>query len=140
MRYLLDTNVLSEFSRPQPDPHVTGWVLCQSPGDLAVSSISVGEIQKGILLLPPGKKRATLARWLEEWLLDNFQERSIPVDIPIGREWGRSLAESIRAGRALSFADGVLLATAKIRRLVVVTRNERDFRGHGVDILNPWNA
>lgn len=140
MRYLLDTNVLSEFSRPRPDPHVIGWVLRQSPGDLAVSSISVGEIQKGILLLPPGKKRETLTRWLDEWLIESFLERSIPVDISIAREWGRSLAESIRAGRALSFADAVLLATARMRQLVVVTRNERDFRGHGVDILNPWNG
>jgi predicted nucleic acid-binding protein len=140
VRYLLDTNVLSEFSRVQPDPLVTGWVLRQPHGDLAVSSISVGEIQKGVLLLPPGKRRAVLARWLDEWLMGEFLDRSIPVDIPIGREWGRSLAESIQAGRALSFADGVLLATAKIRQLVVVTRNERDFRGRGVDVLNPWNA
>jgi predicted nucleic acid-binding protein len=138
VRYLLDTNVLSEFYRPRPDPRVTGWFLRQSPGDLVVSTISVGEIEKGVHQLAIGRKRATLAQWLEEWVLDNFGDRAIPVDIAVSRTWGRVLAESIRSGRALAEADALLLATAALYELVLVTRNERHFRERGVDILNPW--
>lgn len=140
MRYLLDTNVVSEFSRPRPDPHVTAWLFRQPPDELAVSSISIGEIQKGGSEMVPGGRRTVLSEWLDAWVMVRFEDRSIPVDVPIAREWGRRVGESLRAGRALSFADGLLLATAAIRQLVVVTRNERDFRGHGVDVLNPWRA
>lgn len=138
MRYLLDTNVLSEFYRPQPDRRVTGWFLRQSPGDLVVSTISVGEIEKGVHLQAVGRKRATLAQWLEEWVLEQFGDRAIPVDIAVSRTWGRVLAESERSGRALPESDALLLATAAIHQLVLVTRNERHFRERGVDILNPW--
>lgn len=138
MRYLLDTNVLSELNRPLPDPRVTSWVLRQSLGDLAVSTISVGEIEKGIQLLPIGRKRATLARWMEEWVLEKFGDRAIPVDIAVSRTWGRVLAESERSGRVLPIPDTLLLATAEFYGLVLVTRNERHFRERGVDILNPW--
>ncbi|HEX8830815.1 MAG TPA: hypothetical protein VF705_06600, partial [Longimicrobium sp.] len=66
MRYLLDTNVLSERNRPRPDPHVTKWIGQLPRKDAALSTIAFGEIQRGILKLQPGAKRTLLARWLQE--------------------------------------------------------------------------
>ena len=140
MLFLLDTNVVSEPSRPRPDARVVDWVARTPIDDLAVSSITVGEIQTGISLLAPGARREKLSRWLDEELPDQFGSRMLPVDVPVAREWGRIAARARNHGWGLSAGDGLLLATAAIHYLVLVTRNERDFQGRGVDVYNPWNA
>jgi hypothetical protein len=139
MRYLLDTNVLSEPNRPRPDPRVTKWIGQLPRKDAALSTITFGEIQRGILKLQPGAKRTFLAQWLQE-LPSEFRGRVLPVTIPVARAWGEIEDDARRAGRTLDVPDGLLLATAAVHDLVLVTRNERDFRGRGVDVLNPWSA
>jgi predicted nucleic acid-binding protein len=140
VRFLLDTNVVSEPVRPRPEPQLLRWLGQWELDDLSVSSITFGEIQKGLLQLQPGTKRDALTRWYEDDVHEQFRDRVLPVDVPVAREWGRLVAESIRAGRLLSVPDGLLLATATIHRLVLVTRNERDCAGRGVDVVNPWNG
>lgn len=137
MRYLLDTNVVSDQTRPRPDPAVAMWISERQNRDMAVSAITFGEIQKGVLNLHPGAKRTFLTGWLEG-LPKQFRGRVIPVTLPIARAWGRLADDARRAGRALTVTDGLLLATAAVHNLVLVTRDERDFRGMGVEILNPW--
>lgn len=139
MRYLLDTNVLSERNRPRPDPQVAKWIQRLPREDIALSTITFGEIQKGVLKLQPGAKQTFLARWLQE-LPEQFRGRVLPVTIPVARVWGEMEDDARRTGRALQVPDGLLLATAAVHDLVLVTRNERDCRERGVDILNPWNA
>jgi hypothetical protein len=138
VRFLLDTNVVSEPSKARPNSRVIEWVAEWPSEDLAVSSITFGEIQLGISLLDPGRRRETLIRWLEEEVAEQFRDRVLPVDETVAREWGRLSARAERKGRPLSVEDGLLLATAAIYELVLVTRNERHFRERGVDILNPW--
>ena len=139
MRYLLDTNVVSEPSRPRPDPRVLTWMEARR-AELAVSAITFSEIEQGITMLSPGRRRRELARWFEEEVPAQYGDQVIPVDVPIAREWGRIAVLARRAGRGISTEDGLLLATATNRNLVLVTRNERDFRWHPVHVLNPWTG
>ncbi|HEX8455672.1 MAG TPA: type II toxin-antitoxin system VapC family toxin [Longimicrobium sp.] len=138
MRYLLDTNVVSDSTKPRPDPRVTRWMGARPQEHFALSTITLGEIQKGASKLEPGAKRTYLIQWLEE-IPTEYRDRVIPVDVPIARAWGRIADEGRRAGRELSVPDGILVATAVIHDMVLVTRNERHFRDRGIQILNPWN-
>jgi predicted nucleic acid-binding protein len=138
MRYLLDTNFLSEAARPRPDPGVLSWTRQQSPFDLFVSALSFGEIRKGIALRAPDARRAEIDAWLEITLPQQFQGRVLPVDEAIAVEWGRVAAEGRMKGRELPVIDGLLVATAIVHGMTLVTRNERDCAGRGASTLNPW--
>lgn len=138
MRFLLDTNVLSEPARPQPAPRVVEWMRAQSPLDLAISVLTLGEIAKGVTLLPAGRRREALEGWLASDLPRHFAGRILAADAEVALAWGRLAAEGRRAGRELPVIDGLLLATAAAHGLTLVTRNERDCRDRGVPLLNPW--
>jgi predicted nucleic acid-binding protein len=140
MRYLLDINVLSEPAKPRPDPHVVSWLEEQSPLDLAISVLTLGEIEKGVRLLPDGKKRDRLVDWLAVELPRQFLGRVLDVDDRAALAWGRLTAEARRAHRELPVIDGLLLATADAHGLIFVTRNDRDCEDRGIPIYNPWNS
>ena len=138
MRFLLDTNVLSEGARPRPDRLYAEWLASQSPDEIAVSVITCGEVKRGIELLPMGRKRATLEAWLDSVLHHDFRGRVLRVNADIALEWGRLTAAARKRGRVLDLGDGLLLATAAVHGLTIVTRNERDFADRGVPVINPW--
>ena len=138
MRFLIDTNVLSEGARPSPDRQVSNWLRSQPPLDLAISALTIGEIQHGIGLLPASKRRSTLESWLSKDLPVQFQGRILVVDDAVAIEWGRLSARSRTSGRHLPLVDGLLLATASVHGLTLVTRNEADCAARGVPVLNPW--
>ena len=140
MRFLLDTNVLSEGAKPRPDRSLLAWLSAASPLDLAISVLTIGEIQKGVALLPEGPRRERLAAWVATELPRQFRGRVLAVDAAVAIEWGRLSAEGRRAGRDLPVIDGLLLATAAAHGLVFVTRNERDCAGRGVAVHNPWES
>lgn len=137
MRFLLDTNVLSEPARPRPDPRVVKWLRAQSPLDLAISVLALGEIAKDVSLLPAGTRREALAAWLASDLPRRFSGRLLPVDARVSLRWGELAAEARRTGRELPVIDGLLLATAAAHGLTLVTR-DRDCRDRGVAVLDPW--
>jgi len=138
MRYLLDTNVLSEGVAPRPNPAVLAWGLQQSSLDLFVSVLSLGEIRKGIELRFQDARRSVLENWLGALLPAEFRGRILPIDDNVALEWGRITAEGQRQGRVLPTTDGLLVATAIVHGLTLVTRNERDCAGRGAPTLNPW--
>jgi predicted nucleic acid-binding protein len=138
MRYLLDTNVISEAVTPRPNPAVMRWGLGQSSLDLFVSVLSFGEIRKGIELRFRDARRAELENWLSSTLPAQFRGRILPIDQDIALEWGRLSAEGQKSGRVLPAIDGLLLATATVHGMTLVTRNERDCAGRGTAIFNPW--
>lgn len=140
MRYLLDTNVLSEPMKPRPEPRVLSWLEEQSPLDLAISVLTLGEIEKGIRLPPEGRKRERLTTWLVGELSRQFLGRVLPVDDRVALAWGRLTADARLRHRDLPVIDGLLLATAAAHDLILVTRNEKDCRDRGVPIHNPWEA
>lgn len=140
MRFLLDTNVLSEPARPQPEPSVLEWMRAQSSLDLAISVLTLGEIEKGITLLPSGRRRSALESWLASDLPRQFTGRVLAVDTDVALTWGRLSAEGRRVGRELPVIDGLLLATAAVHGLTLVTRNEGDCRNRGIPVFNPWTG
>jgi toxin FitB len=139
MRYLLDTNVLLEPAKARPDGHVLAWMSRRSPLELAISVLTLGEIEKGVRLLAEGPKRERLIGWLRSDLPRQFLGRVLPIDAEVAAAWGRLAAEARRVHRELPVIDGLLLATAEARGLVLVTRNEKNCAERGVPIYNPWN-
>ena len=137
MSYLIDTNVLSELRRKQPDPGVVEWFGRHPARSLYLSVLTLGEIRKGIEGVADATRRQALLDWLETELPAFFAERLIPVDAAVADRWGRLIAH---AGRPLPAIDSLLAATALEYDLVLVTRNTKDFAGLPVEVFNPWGA
>lgn len=134
MTYLVDANVLSEPTKPDPNPKVVEW-LRQNEGEIAVDPIILGELKFGILLLPSGKRRARLEQWFEEGIQRIY---CIAWEAETGLRWARLLADLRATGRSMSVKDSLIAATALHNDLVVVTRNQRDFENAGVEIVDPF--
>ena len=140
-RFLLDTNVLSEFNRRgEPDPLVHQWLEAADPESLYVSVLTIGEIRLGVELLPPSKRRSQLEQWLERDLPEWFEGRILPIDQSIADRWGSLRAQAQMKGRPLSVIDALLAATALRHNLILASRNVRDFSFVGLAIINPWEA
>jgi len=139
VRYLLDTNVVSELVARRPDVKVVGWVDGLDPGGTYLSVITVGEISKGIEKLPDSRRKDTIREWLSGDLLLRFEGRILTIDVAVMLAWGALAAESESRGRTMPAIDSLISALALHHDLVLATRNEDDFRHTGVRILNPWN-
>lgn len=140
-RYLLDTNVVSEATRVEPSPALLHWIEQQQNADLFISTFTLAEIKRGILTLPHGRKRRELESWFSgpEGPLALFQGRILAFDAAAADEWARIMAEGSRRGHPRSGLDMIVAATATANQCVVVTLNERHFRGV-VEFLNPIRA
>lgn len=138
--FLLDTNVLAEGLRPRPDPLVARWLAETDDRQFHVSVISLGEIRKGITLLPAGAKRTRLDAWMNTDLKFRLSDRILPVTSAIAEIWGALVAKAQLAGRPIPAIDALLAATAVHHGLVVVTRNVADLRPAGAQWLNPWES
>lgn len=138
--FLLDTNVISEFARPdnKPDQRVKQWLEAADPDSLYASVLTFGEVRRGIEKLPPSKRRTLLETWLEKDLHEWFENRLLIIDEAIANRWGLLAAAAQRVGTPLAIIDGLLSATALEHNLTVVTRNSADFASAGVPVLNPW--
>ena len=137
MSYLVDTNVLSELRRKQPQPEVVSWFAGRPRQTLYLSVLTLGEIRKGIERLKDVARQQPLLDWLEVELPNYFLGRLLVVDAQTADRWGRLLAN---AGRPLPAVDSLLAATALQHDLTLVTRNTADFEGTGVRLINPWIA
>lgn len=135
MSFLIDTCALSELTRKNPSPLVTGWFDGTLAESLHVSVLSFGEIRRGVERLPDSRRRSRISAWLENELPAWFENRVLPIDGRVADEWGRLTA---RLRNPLPAIDGLIAATALYHRLTVVTRNEPDFAPAGVAIFNPW--
>jgi len=139
--FLIDTNVLSEYNRPEgPDAGVKRWLETTERQSQYVSVITLAEIQMGIELLAEGKRRLQLEQWLKQDLEVWFSARILPVDREVAGRWASLVAQRARAGRPLPTVDSLIAATALAHDLTIVTRNTRDFEGIGTTLINPWDA
>lgn len=139
MNYLLDTCVISELVKPVPDPRVISWMNRVSSDSLYICVITVGELRKGIVKLPESRKKTELIVWLTT-LLEDYQDRVYPIDLPVAENWGIILANAEKSGTPMSSLDSLIAAVAYTNNLTLVTRNERDFEPSGIPIANPWDA
>jgi predicted nucleic acid-binding protein len=137
MSHLLDTCVLSEFRKIKPNQKVVTWLERQIEESLFLSVLVIGEIQKGISLLPSSKKQRELDEWLNDLVL-RYDNRILPLSLGVMRRWGQLMGSLEKHGRVLPFLDSLIAATALTYDFVVVTRNENDFAGTGVTVLNIW--
>ena len=137
--FLLDTNIPSELTKPNPDPRVTSWVASQD-NTLYLSVVSVGELRRGFTMLPRNERRRRLEQWFEQYLIPLLAGRILPVTQRVADRWGALSGECQLKGSPLNTADGLIAATALEHELTVVTRNVRDFAGLGVTVFNPWEA
>ena len=136
MKYLVDANVLSEPTKPMPDPRVIAWLRAHER-DIAVDPVILGELRFGILVLPKGKKRTALEGWFEAGV---GRLHCLPWDADTGLKWAELLAQLRATGKAMPIKDSLIAATALVHGLVVVTRNRADFVNAGVRIINPFVA
>jgi len=137
VRFLLDTNIVSELRRgPKANAGVMDWFDDQSPRDLCLSVVTIGEIQQGIEQLRDrdSKQAVALERWLTG-ILQFYEDRILYIDGDIALDWGR-----LGRGRSRPVIDRLLAATARVHGLTLVTRNTRDFKSLDVRVLNPWSA
>lgn len=140
MRFLLDTNVISEPQKPLPAASVERFIRTTPETDLYISVITIGELRRGLSLMAAGPERPHLAGWLADTLPERFAGRLLPVTLATAAHWGDIMAHSQRAGLNLSIMDGFLAATAKEHGLTVATRNVRHFAGLDVPVFNPWEG
>ena len=138
MNFLLDTNVVSETTRPQPSAQVLDWVAAQASESLFISAITIGELRRGALLLTAGKKRRALLRWIETGIKAGFAGRILAVDTAVMERWAQLEATTRKAGRRLPLMDSLLAGTALVHGLTLATRNTADFAAADVPLLDPW--
>jgi predicted nucleic acid-binding protein len=139
MNYLLDTCVISEYTRREPSLKVIHWVDDLDESNLFLSVITIGEIKKGIERLPAGSSRKQdLALWLNNGLLERFSGRIYPLTVEILLRWGTLYAGVEASGQTVSTLDSLIAAIALFHHAILVTRNEDHFRPTRVEIVNPW--
>jgi toxin FitB len=138
--YLLDTNAISEWVKPRPDPGIVLWLDEVDEDRTYLSVITLGELRKGVDRLAGGRRRDRLDQWLTSELPERFGERMLPVSAAIAAQWGRLLAQAENRGTPVGGIDALIAATAKVHGLQVVTRNVGHFRHTGVDVISPWHG
>jgi hypothetical protein len=140
MRYLLDTNIISNITKPTPSEPLLTWMAEQADQDLFIASFTIAEIRRGILEKPAGKRRDQLEAWFAgpEGPQALFAGRVLPFDEQAGLIWAQLMADGRAKGRQRSALDAIIAATAQANECVVITDNERDF--DRIDIFNPLGS
>lgn len=137
---ILDTNVLSEAAKPVPASAVMRWLADQPVLSLFTTAITQAEILYGIELLPKGKRRSALQAAAEGLFAEEFAGRILPFDAVAARVYPQIRVARKSAGRPLAEADAQIAAIARAHRATVATRNEADFAGCGIAVVNPWTG
>lgn len=138
MKYLLDTCLISELVKKEPNLTVVAWLNQQDEQKLYLSVLNLGELQKGISKLPVGAKKDELQAWVALDLVERFTGRILEIDLATALCWGRLQGEAEQVGEKLPVMDSFIAAAAAAHGLIVVTRNVRDIERCGVRVCNPW--
>ncbi len=137
MNFLLDTNAVSEWVKPRPNPGLIRWMESADEDRVFLSVISLAELRYGVERLPVGVRRNRLEQWLRDELPLRFEGRILSVDQRIAEAWGATVSRSAARGRPMGAMDAFLSATAEVHRLTLVTRNVSDFPALQA-VVNPW--
>jgi len=133
LSHLVDANVLSEATKPEPAARVVEW-LRRNERSIVVDPIILGEVRYGILLLPRSARRTELERWFDQGVA---RIECLPFDAEVGQRWAQLLADLRRRGRPMSVKDSLIAASALAHDMAVVTLNQRDFEPARVRLLDP---
>ncbi len=139
-RYLLDTNIISNVTKPAPSQSLLTWMGAQADEDLFIASLTLAEIRRGVLEKPAGRQRDRLEAWFSgpEGPAALFAGRILPFDEPAALAWARRMAEGTARGRPRSALDTIIAAIAEANDCVVVTDNHKDFAG--IEVINPMRT
>jgi toxin FitB len=138
MKYLLDTNIISELVARNPNSQVVAWIDALDTNSVYLSVVTIGEIRKGIEKLPDSSRKTSLNGWLNDDLLVRFAGRILALDVVVMLGWGELTGRLEGVGRTLPAIDSMIAALAIHHNCSLVTRNEEDFKGTGVNVINPW--
>ena len=140
MSFLLDTNVVSEWTKPRPDAGVVAFLATEDENALFLSVVTVAELRHGVDRMAGGRRRSRLDDWLRNDLPARFAGRLLGIDAATADAWGWLIARREREGRPMGVMDGWVAATAEVHGLTLVTRDVADFAGSLERIANPWTA
>jgi predicted nucleic acid-binding protein len=139
MNFLLDTNVVSEWLKPQPNQGVIDWLAQANEDEVFLSVVTITEMRYGVERMATGKRRRRLDQWLSEELPIRFEGRILPVDSIVADACGKLMARSESVGHPIEARDAFIAATAEVYALTLVTRNVSDFQPALKTILTPWS-
>ncbi|MFC4003611.1 type II toxin-antitoxin system VapC family toxin [Prauserella oleivorans] len=137
---VLDTNVVSELMRREPEPRVVSWVDRFPPDDVFVTAVTAAELRYGAARLRDGRRKRELAVQVDALLTEDLQDQVLPFDDAAAVHYAEIAVARERDGRPISVADAQIAAICRCYGARLVTRNVDDFSGTGVDVVNPWEA
>jgi len=137
MSFLLDTNAVSEWTKPRPNPGLIGWMESTDEDRVFISVITLAELRYGVERLAAGARRRRLEVWLGHEVPLRFEGRILPVEANVAEAWGKTVSRGDAAGRPIGVMDAFLAATAEFHHLTLVTRDVSDFQMLKA-VLNPW--
>lgn len=138
MSFLLDTNVVSEWVKPRPNPRVVAWLADVDEDRVFISVVTLAELRHGVERMHDGARRRRIDAWLSHELPLRFEGRVLPVDDAVADAWGRMVAHRAALGRPIEPMDAFIAAVARVHRLTLVTRNAADFEPSMDAVFNPW--
>jgi predicted nucleic acid-binding protein len=136
---VLDTNVLSEATKPVPDAKVLAWLNDQPAETLYLSSVTLAEISFGIATLPAGKRKTKLVQALDGWI-DLFEGRLLSFDVDAARRYAELALTARKRGRGMPLPDGYIAAIAASRGFIVASRDTSPYAACEVEVIDPWKA
>ena len=134
---ILDTNVVSELMRPEPDPGVASWVRSRDRHELRTTTITLAEVQYGIARLPDGRRKQVLLAAADD-IFSTFADQVLPVDTAAAEQYAIIASSRERAGKPIAGVDALIAAVCRSRGAALATRNTSDFDGTGIEIVDPW--
>jgi predicted nucleic acid-binding protein len=135
VKYLLDTDLVSQYTKQPPNPSVDAWVQRTDDSDLYISSITYAELWYGVNLLPAGKRRTEFENWIEDDLYMQFFDRVVGFSLDVARHYGSLMARAKKNGHNPNAMDVLIAATAAANGMVVATLNRKDFEKLGVELV-----
>lgn len=140
MSFLVDTNVVSEWVKPRPDPRIVQWFAEVDEDRVYLSVVTLGELRYGVERLPSGTRKQRLDEWVRHDLPLRFEGRVLSVDARIADAWGAIVARREQAGKPIAAMDALVAATADVHDLTLVTRNISDFQATTRMLFDPWSS
>jgi predicted nucleic acid-binding protein len=138
--FLLDTNAVSEWVKPRPNPGVVAWLAEVDEDRVFLSAVTLAELRHGVERLAAGRRRKRLDNWLREELPLRFEGRVLAVDQRVADAWGTIVANRDQQGQPIGVIDAFIAATADVYGLTLVTRNTADFDSSVASLINPWTV
>src|SRR5262249_25021613 len=138
MKWLLDSNVVSEPAREKPDSAVVRWLAAKAKSDTAISIVTLAELRDGVATARDEARRERLTHWIDLQIVQHFQHRTLPLSIEVLLDWIALSRRLRKVGRIRDAADVLIAATARVHELILVSRNVRDFAGTGLVVYDPW--